>query len=161
LIILIVDNYNKEMSSADNKQCQGCNQKYESNINPVLCKICSSLKQEIFLKTVMASTWEKFKVHITYRIHYTDHNALCKNYDQLEKEKDIESTLEFELLKKFKSTNIDSNGNFIVDDYTRKHCIKYCKDPDTICKCGQKRLYTIVSASIYRYSRYDRFLLLE
>lgn len=127
--------------------CQGCKQEYESNVNHVLCEVCDDIKREVFCRIMMEHTWEKFEVSITYKIDYTNHSMICKNSNKITN-KEILTTFKFELLKEINSHNISESGRIIIDDYVIKYLGKYCKDFDTVCKCGQKRICTIVSAII-------------
>lgn len=123
--------------------CEGCGQKYESNTNFRQCEICEDICQEILLKTVMRNTWYKLFMVVTYKVKILCHDLNCKKYDPNEKVTKFYTTLKLPLLKKFKSHFIGSNGE-ITCHLLGEYIQKYCKDDDILCRCGKRRIYTIV-----------------
>jgi hypothetical protein len=128
--------------------CQGCRQEYSSNVNHTYCDLCEDIKQEIFLKTMMDDTWEKFVILITYRIDYIDHAKSCKKNKAAKQYQIEKTTLKFDLLTNINSHNISASGEFILDNESQKYFENYCKDDTTLCRCGHKIVYTIISARV-------------
>ena len=139
-----VDKYNSLAKQCEKRLhvCKGCEEQYISNVSHVMCSKCNVIYDEISLRTAMCNTWSKLRVYVTYWIHHEPHKETCTAKNKLVFE-DKETTIEYSLLKKFKSMHIDSTGR-VIDGPTER----YQKDDEIMCRCGQKITYTVLSITL-------------
>ena len=136
--------------------CEGCDQRYKSNINHRHCRICENICQEIYIKTVMKNTWTKLFMIVRYKVKTLCHDLNCKYYDSDERITKFYTNLRLPLLKKFKSQFIGSDGEitcYLLGEYLQR----YCKDDDVLCNCGKRTVYSIVKM----YVEMDDFCILK